>query len=291
MGVNRKRHDLIEASSGGESGDVGVSQPHLIAYRLGASPPMRLVPAARERAWMDATGERFAYRCLPLNIANQSGWWILNSHALTVTWDGGGGVDALRLDWCSGEPPYPASSHFGDGILTWHLPFLFRTPPGWNLLARGPANLPKSGTSALEGVVETDWAVATFTMNWKLTAIDQPVTFEPGEPICQLVPQRRAELEAFVPEIREMGANPELEAAFSQWSASRSQFLGELQEPGSEAVRRKWQKDYFHGATPDGTRAPTHQTRLRLREFRDLTANSRRSANLPDERSSGVPRG
>ena len=50
------------------------------------------------------------------------------------------------------------ASHFGDGILTWHLPILFRTPPGYNLLVRGPANYPKDAVSPLEGIVETDWA-------------------------------------------------------------------------------------------------------------------------------------
>jgi hypothetical protein len=89
---------------------------------------------------MDATGQRFAYRCLPLLMANQAGWLLLNSHGLRATWDGGDGTQALRLEYVSGEPPYPATSHFGHGILTWHVPYLFRTPPGYNLLARGPAN-------------------------------------------------------------------------------------------------------------------------------------------------------
>ena len=30
-------------------------------------------PAPVERDWMDATNQRFAYRCLPLNIANAYG--------------------------------------------------------------------------------------------------------------------------------------------------------------------------------------------------------------------------
>src|SRR5271165_1161304 len=34
-------------------------------------------PAEPTRAWMDATPEAFAYRCLPLNIANAHGWEIL----------------------------------------------------------------------------------------------------------------------------------------------------------------------------------------------------------------------
>lgn len=30
-------------------------------------------PAPHERAWMDATHQRYAYRCLPLAIANAHG--------------------------------------------------------------------------------------------------------------------------------------------------------------------------------------------------------------------------
>src|SRR5690606_30494589 len=34
-------------------------------------------PAPRERTWMDATDQRYAYRCLPLDIANAHGWELL----------------------------------------------------------------------------------------------------------------------------------------------------------------------------------------------------------------------
>ena len=169
----------------------------------------------------------------------------------------------------SGEPPYPATSHFGHGILTWHVPYLFRTPPGYNLLARGPANWPKAGAYALEGLVETDWAVATFTMNWKLTAVGQPVAFRVGEPICMLVPQRRGELEAFGTEVRPIEAEPELQDAHRAWTESRARFMAELGEPDSEAAKRAWQKDYFRGRAPDGTAARAHQTKLHLRGFDD----------------------
>jgi len=241
--------------------------PTLIAYRLHMGTPLRLVPAPRERAWIEATQDRFASRCLPLLMANQAGWFLLNSHPLRVTWNGQAGKDALTLDYLAGAPPYPATSHFGHGILTWHIPYLFRTPPGWNLLARGPANRPKDGACPLEGLVETDWALATFTMNWRLTAIDRPVIFEPDEPVCMLVPQRRGELEAFHPEVRDLAADPETADAFRAWLASRSRFLADLHVPGSEAAKHAWQKDYVRGTSPGGTTAPAHQTKLRLREF------------------------
>ncbi len=34
-------------------------------------------PAPQTRAWMDATPDQYAYRCLPLNIANSHGWELL----------------------------------------------------------------------------------------------------------------------------------------------------------------------------------------------------------------------
>jgi len=35
-------------------------------------------PAPVEREWMDETNQRFAYRCLALNIANAFGWQVLH---------------------------------------------------------------------------------------------------------------------------------------------------------------------------------------------------------------------
>jgi hypothetical protein len=248
----------------GEDGEL-----RLVAYRVGPGPATPLVPAPYTRGWIEATGERFARRCLPLLMANQAGWFLLNSHAFRATWDGGDGPGALRLEYPSGGEPYPALSHFGSGILTFHVPFLFRTPPGWNLLARGPANWPKDGAFALEGLVETDWATATFTMNWKLTAVGRPVAFGAGEPFCMLVPQQRGDLERFRPEVLDVAADPEVRRGFEAWSRSRERFLAELPAPGSAAARQGWQKDYFRGTAPDGTAAPAHQTKLRLREADD----------------------
>ena len=41
-----------------------------------------------QRDWMDATPHRYAYRCLPLTIVNQTGWWIKNPVGFTATWRG-----------------------------------------------------------------------------------------------------------------------------------------------------------------------------------------------------------
>lgn len=271
-------------------GSTGGERPRLVAYRVSEGPAPEIVPASHARAWMARTRDGFANRCLPLLIANQAGWVVLGSHTVRATWDGGDALGNVEVEHLDGEPPWPAKSHFGHGVLTFSLPYLFRTPPGFNLLVRGPANLPVDGASPLEGVVETDWCAATFTVNWKLTRPGRAVTFARGEPIAMLVPQRRGELEAFEPELRGLYDDPEVARAYAAWRESRARFLEELPQEGSEAHRQAWQRHYVHGENPDGTAAPEHQRKLALRPFRDGVPG-RGAAGAAEAREAGERRG
>lgn len=48
----------------------------LECYPMTPRPP-DLVPGRQSRNWMDAFASRHPYRCLPLNMANTTGWEIL----------------------------------------------------------------------------------------------------------------------------------------------------------------------------------------------------------------------
>lgn len=249
-----------------QSPDTALS---LTAYPVGP-PRLAIVPAPATRAWMSATDQRFANRCLPLLIANQSGWLVLNDTPFSAVWSGGDGIDALTVSHEPGRARPLAASHFGYGILTWSIPYVFRTPPGFNLLARGPANSPKDGIGPLEGMIETDWSSTTFTMNWKITRPDAVIRFEAEEPICMLVPQRRGELERFGPTVQEIGDNPETSEQHSDWAASRARFLETLDSP-DHTPATTWQRDYFKGRHVDAEAVhPEHQTRLHLRPFEEV---------------------
>ena len=52
--------------------------------------------------------------------------------------------------------------------------------------------------------------------------VETPVRFEMGEPVCQLVPQRRGELDAFVPEMRDIAAALALRVADETWLTGRA---------------------------------------------------------------------
>jgi hypothetical protein len=230
----------------------------------------QLAPAPIGREWMSEMRQGWPHRCLPMLIANQSGWEVRNPSAVTVTWMGGNDRTALSIVPATrNSGQFLPSSHFGYGILTWHLPMLFRTPPGYNLLVRGPANYPKDAISPLEGIVETDWSSSSFSMNWKFTREFMPVRFEVGEPICMIVPQRRAELEEFTPQLRLIESDEELHRKHEYFLGARGA-LGREQEAADAAGKDRvpWQGDYTRGRHADGEAgADDHQTRRHLRSF------------------------
>ena len=241
----------------------------VIAYDVGSPMKTDVVPGGPTRAWMNATPNRFAYRCLPMVIANQWGWMIQTRHRVEAVWDGTQSPAGVKIVSDGPEPSVIASSHFGSGVLTFHVGFLFCTPPGFNIHVRGPANWPKDGIYALEGIVETDWIESTFTMNWKFTRPNHPVVFEAGEPVAMISLVPRGQMEQFVPEILPLSSNPERHEKYMAWSKSRNQFNADLTVPGSEAKKVGWQKDYTRGRTVTGDAAPEHQTAIELRPFAD----------------------
>ena len=241
----------------------------LICYPTSGAAP-KLVPAPVEREWMDRTGSGFAYRCLPLNIANAHGWLILNETPFVAQWNGGSGLDAVTVEAATPDGQLLAGSHFGSGVLTFHVTALFRTVPGYDLLVTGPFNQPKDAIQPLTGIVETDWSPSSFTMNWKFTRKLTPVTFERDEPFCMIFPLQRGAIEKVEPEIRSMAEDPEVEEAFTAWSESRRAFNEGLKVKGSQAEAEKWQKDYFRGTGRFGTTPADHRTRLRVPPFRSV---------------------
>lgn len=253
--------------------------PELIAYELFPNTGVELVPSSPSQEWMATTKGKAAHVCLPIRMANQAGWTVLNQVATQMLWDGRGvhirdehspdvvvsfGPDTPPVT--QRPPSIPptgmrACNHFvGDGIVTWNIPYLFRTSPGYNLLVRGPANVIKDGIAPLEALVETDWNPVPFTMNWKFTRPHVWVSMAVGEPLCQLVPQRRGELESFTTRIRPMDSDADIRRSFDEFEAARVQW-------NTERSENQWLRQYTKNQMPGGASGQGHQTRLRLCPF------------------------
>jgi len=252
--------------------DSFTSQPtgsmDLICYlHPGWAPLIR--PAEATREWMDRTPESFAYRCLPLNIANAHGWEVLSPCAFDATWSGGTGTGEVVINLAPGSDTQRAPvSIFGQGVLTFHIEGVFRTPPGWNLWAGGSPNRPKDGIFPLSGVIETDWSPYTFTMNWRFTRPNQWVHFDRGEPFCFLYPVQRGYLDRVTPRFVSMEQVPEVLEQFRAWSKARDEFHARVARDPPKTPADRWQKHYYRGVDmSDRQGVADHATKLRLAPF------------------------
>ena len=230
--------------------------------------PPELVAGRPQRGWMDRFAERHPYRCLPLTMANTSGWELLSPVGFTAEWNGGPHQQDITL---RADHPHPdfhrlASSHFSGGVLTFHPGYLFRTPPGWSMWTGGPPNHIKDGIQPLAGLVETDWLPFPFTMNWMMTRPGE-VRFEKGEPFCFITLTQDKVLEEFDVVHKPLESDEVLRGQYEAWATKRHSFNERLHAREPEAVKAAWQRFYFKGEMPDetGYKPKDHVNKRRLK--------------------------
>ncbi len=227
-----------------------------------------LVPCTQERAWMDVFTDRHAYRCLPLSIANTHGWEMLVPAAFEVEWNGGVRIPDLTVRELEPFPenfPFKhfATSNFARGIVTFHTGYLFRTPPGWNILTTGALNEPRPGICALTGIIESDWLPYPFSMNWQMLN-PGTVRFEKDEVFCTVMPIPKNYLPDWDVAVHELSDDPVLQAEMEVFRTSRDRFRKGLEAQDPEVLKEGWQRHYFVGRFPDGTEGGEHVNKVRL---------------------------
>lgn len=237
----------------------------ITAYEVRLPDDWTISPAPSRREWMSQTPKQSANRCLPLTIANQAGWVVNCPVSFKATWSGSDAIDAVTFEFSEKPERYSRqiASIFGLGIVSFSLPWLFRTSPGVGLIVRGPTNWFKPECLPLDGYVESDWAPYTFTMNWRIMKRKTGIYFQKGDPICMLQPYPLDMLEETEARVAPIESDPELQREFEAWTAHRkaqSRAVSEGEEP-------KFRLDYLRGVKPEGERIPTHRTQLKLDGF------------------------
>ena len=194
-----------------------------------------------KRDWLP----HFAYRCTPLAIANRSGLELCTRWGISLRWNGGNKEEDLEVV----PETNLIASHFGSGIVSFVIPYLFKTPRGWSLWVTGPANDPMDGIAPLEGIVETSWANMTFTMNWRMTMRDEWVHFVAGQAIARVIPVRISAMkDLFCVTKAKNDLPPRKLKQYQEWAVERDKFLERLKRHEPEATNQGWQKTYHRGA-------------------------------------------
>lgn len=227
-------------------------------------------PAPHQRAWMNDTPDRYAYRCIPVGVANTVGWEILNPVHCDFYWNGDIKAEGVRVQHYETKLTNSPSSHFGSGIVTWNIPFVFRTPPEVGLMVTGPANHLKDGMVPIEALVETDWLPNSFTMNWKITVPEKLVTFEKGEPICRIFPYPKNYVDQFQIEIRNLKDDPEFGERVADWEVQRREGRSKVDlGQGEVDYKEAFDTLYAKGRDVAGNVADDHKNILECKKVRD----------------------
>lgn len=242
---------------------------HLECYRM-ADSGWEIVPSSSKRDWMEAT-DGLANKCLPLLAANQMGWVILSPSDVSVIWDGGKAIESTKIIVHDEKYKKNISSHFGHGIFTFQVPYIFRTNEEIGLFVRGATNFWVENAQPLDGFVETNWSNYSFTMNWKVTSPDKVISLKKGDPICMLIPYPVRLLENVKVTYKSFLEAPEsMKSVFSSWAKYRNEFNN-----NKEREKGSWQKDYFLGrkcpfsGDQEDNKGSPHRTKYNLPRFED----------------------
>jgi len=218
----------------------------------------RVEPLNAKRQWMDDTSDRYAYKCLPLTVANQYGWAVYGPEGFTAEWDGDNSFHAVKIQYDGNENF--ASSHFGNGILTISVDFLVTTNELTSLFVMGAPNFYKDGIVPLTGIVETDWLPFTFTFNYKFTRPGK-IRFDKEDPLFSFFPIQRGYIESFSTLTSKLEENEELNKDYQEYSKLRSDYL--QNNPGT------FQKFYAKKEMPEkGFEVKDHTIKVKIGEFK-----------------------
>jgi hypothetical protein len=174
-------------------------------------------PQTADRAVGGTVPTRALRYCEAITSASGFGWYVFLPMRFKVLWDGHDmlwtydGIDQWlplsrpvqypgfsdRFDQCAPahargfSPTFLGPSIQPGGLQVW-TGCIAKTAPGWNLLVRGVANLPKSlSYETLEGIIETDHWFGPLFDNIRILKTDTPIEFRNDIPFLQVQPVRK----------------------------------------------------------------------------------------------------
>jgi len=183
-------------------------EPVLRFYRV---VPDGLAPMRADRSALGTLPTAAYQYCEPVCTASAFGWYAFPPIEFHLQWDGtdfiwsrdrGETWSPIHSEHFP-ELPERFDSHAPADVRGYAPPFLTRVPqpgvlqiwtgllvrtrPGWSMLVRPPANVPRSQHYELyEGIIETDrWFYPLFT-NIRVVTANRPILFESTKPLVQV---------------------------------------------------------------------------------------------------------
>lgn len=162
--------------------------------------------------------DRATHAMPELARAAQQGWVLRCPIGFAATWNGGPNpedieihLDADDTGADSTQNPVFVQSQLGEGLLTFHAGYQFKTEDGFHLWVCGPTNAPKDGLSPLDSVTDTSILPCTIAIHWQFTRPHQTIQFAAGEAFATILPYRKSALQNVELETVQLGTEGDME--------------------------------------------------------------------------------
>lgn len=122
-----------------------------------------------KRDWMDETYKKHAYQCMPVTVANVSGWAIHLDDEVIVEWDGGNAVPRVVSGAVASSGREQAQCSIV-GMVSFNMGWIIRTEEPYCTMLSGAPNLFVNNASPLTASLPSWWWPDESQMNWKLNS-------------------------------------------------------------------------------------------------------------------------
>lgn len=222
----------------------------------------KIVQSRIKRDWMDNTYNKHAYQCLPMTYANVYGWELQLEQDVVVQWDGGNTsptiISGEKIQTNLGANKLIVHSSI-IGMISFSTQYAFRTEQNYDIWIGGSPNYMVDGAKPLSAIIPSSWWPDEFQMNWMITKIGEPVTFEAGMPFMFFTLFDNRVLEETTFEVSSLWDDKELVEQRSKYGAMKAK--NNTENPWT------WTKGIRTGLDADGNRiGPTFQGLPKLNE-------------------------
>ena len=218
-----------------------------------------------------------ATACLPMSIANQTGFAIVSLSDFTMRWDGGHEPSSVSIT-CDDKVIEGFYGHgedhvygnvkqmiapFYSGMISIKHDFFLRTPPGVNLFVTQVPNNFIPATVPVSAMIETDNAVRDWVFNLKITVPNIDIHIKKGDPLIGLIPIPRFFADSFeLKSAYDIFENETLRTTFEEALSTSSEIKGLIDDAGdplSKEIQGGFTGLYALGKTVSGFDFYKHQ--------------------------------
>lgn len=138
------------------------------------------------RDWMEKTGERHAYHCFPISLANRFGWSVSFPEDITFMWDGNESLDAKHVKIISGHKY--VNINRANHTISFETGLKFDAEENVSLMTMPVPNQFIRGAQCFTTIVSTSVMPGSLPIAWMITEPNLEITIPAGTPVAAILP-------------------------------------------------------------------------------------------------------